>query len=351
MADLVNWDVARRVGATLAGRRPAAQDSSLVDDFAEFTPLAEQLVEAETGLRSQRGRATAEVVDRAAWVNMNVASYGRLLRPLTDRLAGRLSGPAAPATRAIAGAELGAMLGWMSTRVLGQYDALLPDDDSAGGDVVYYVGPNILALEQRHGFPPRQFRLWIALHEVTHRAQFTGVPWMQAHFRSLVDAILGAIAPDPKQMLDGLRRAAAAVREGRNPLDDGGLVALLAGPEQHEVLQRVQGLMSLLEGHGDVTMDRAGAEHIPLSGLFSETLRVRRQTRPGVAKVVQQLIGLEAKMKQYEAGEKFVAAVEQAGGPQLLARVWERAENLPTLPEIRRPELWLERVRLEVGTS
>ena len=215
MADLVNWDVARRIGQTLAGRMPVAHDSSLASDFAEFTPLAEELVEAETGLRSARGRATAEVVDRAGWVDVNVAAYGRLLRPLTERLAGRMTGPIAPVARAIAGAELGAMLGWMSTRVLGQYDALLPDAEPAGsndrevstaGDVVYYVGPNVLALEQRFGFPPRQFRLWLALHEVTHRAQFTGVPWMQGHFRSLVDASLGAVTPDPRRMLDGLTR-------------------------------------------------------------------------------------------------------------------------------------------------
>ena len=121
----------------------------------------------------------------------------------------------------------------------------------------------MLALEKRFAFPPREFRLWLALHEVTHRAQFTGVPWMRDYFLSLVEQTLGAVDPDPKRFVDALKKAAAGARGGQNPLDDGGLVALLATPEQRVMLDKIGGLMSLLEGHGDVTMDRAGAGLIP----------------------------------------------------------------------------------------
>ena len=200
--------------------------------------------------------------------------------------------------------------------MLGQYDALLFEDDDAAGDVVYYVGPNVLALEKRFGFPPREFRLWLALHEVTHRVQFTGVPWMQEYFRSLIDGTLDAADIDPKRFLDALARAVEAVRAGRNPLDDGGLVALLAGPEQRETLFKTQGLMSLLEGHGDVTMDRAGRDFVPSAKRFSDTLHARRNARQSpVSKFVQQITGLDAKLKQYEAGEQFIKAVETVGGP------------------------------------
>jgi coenzyme F420 biosynthesis associated uncharacterized protein len=347
----VAWDVAERVAVLVAGREPLAQSyhyASLQPDFDELTAEAEELVAGATGLRSTAGPARARVTDRAGWVRANVRSFRRLLRPLTERLEKRMGRATllAPVTRSVAGAEVGALLGWMSTRVLGQYDLLLiEEEDPEEQDVVYYVGPNVLALEKQYAFPPREFRLWLALHEVTHRAQFTGVPWMAEHFRGLVDRTLGTLDPDPKRFLEALRRAAEEVRAGRNPLDEGGLAALLASPEQHEVLQRVQGLMSLLEGHGDVTMDRAGAERIPSAERFGRVLRQRRAAVKGPARLLQKLIGLEAKMNQYEQGERFIAAVEAEGGPELLDRAWTGPEWLPTLAEIREPPAWTARVR------
>jgi coenzyme F420 biosynthesis associated uncharacterized protein len=275
-----------------------------------------------------------------------------MLSPLTSKVGPKLAQnrAAAAVTRHVTAVEMGTLLGWMSTRVLGQYDLLLvEDEDPDEQDIVYYVGPNVLALEKRFGFPPREFRLWLALHEVTHRAQFTGVPWLRPYFLSLVDGIMGSVDPDPGRLLQALRRAVDETRAGRNPLDEGGLVALFATAEQREVLDRIGGLMSLLEGHGDVTMDRAGADLVPSAERFSRVLRARRNSRPGPAKVMQKLVGLDAKLKQYEAGERFIAAVESDGGPELLATVWEGPERLPTLAEIRDPAAWLARVRLPSG--
>ena len=349
-ADPIAWDIAERVAVRVAGREPFAASyhlDSLAPDFEELTAEAEVLVSEATGLVSLAGPARARVVDRSDWVRANLRSFRRLLRPLTDRLGERVSGNpvAGRVTRTVTGAEVGALLGWMSTRVLGQYDLLVVEDDSAEDqDLVYYVGPNVLGLEKRFAFPPREFRLWLALHEVTHRLQFTGVPWLRPHFLSLVDASLGSVEPDPKRFVQALRRAADEVRAGRNPLDEGGLVALLATPQQQEVLGRIGGMMSLLEGHGDVTMDRAGAERIPSADRFSRVLRHRRQSVSGPAKVLQKLIGLEAKMNQYEQGERFVQAVEAAGGRELVDRVWTGPEMLPTLVEVKDPQLWLARV-------
>ncbi|HET6794640.1 MAG TPA: zinc-dependent metalloprotease, partial [Acidimicrobiales bacterium] len=230
-------------------------------------------------------------------------------------------------------------------RVLGQYDLLLVEDDRPEDqDVVYYVGPNVLSLEKRYAFPPAQFRLWLALHEVTHRAQFTGIPWMRDYFVSLVHDTMGAVDPDPRRLVEALRRTLEELRRGGNPLADGGLVALIAGDEQVASLRRVQALMSLLEGHGDVTMDRAGAAVVPEAERFSRVLRQRRQQRSPLARALQQVVGIEAKLRQYEQGERFIAAVERAGGPRVLDAAWEGPEQLPTLDEVRRPELWVDRV-------
>jgi coenzyme F420 biosynthesis associated uncharacterized protein len=346
----VAWSLAEKVAVRVAGRDPFADSyhsDSLLADFEELTREAEVLVTEETGLVSLSGPARVRVTDRAGWVKANVGSFRRLLAPLTEKFGDKLqpNRAASAITRNVTAVEMGTLLGWMSTRVLGQYDLLLVEDEAPEDqDIVYYVGPNVLALEKRFGFPPREFRLWLALHEVTHRAQFTGVPWLRPHFLSLVDGVLGSVDPDPGRLLDALRRAVEEMRSGRNPLDEGGLVALLATPEQREVLDQVGGLMSLLEGHGDVTMDRAGADRVPSAERFSRVLRARRNNRPGPAKLMQKLVGLEAKMKQYELGERFIAAVEAEGGPELLARVWEGPERLPTMAEIREPAAWLDRV-------
>jgi coenzyme F420 biosynthesis associated uncharacterized protein len=354
MANAVSWDVAQRVAVWAgSGRAPfgspppaidAATEAALRADFEKATARAEELVVAATGLEPASGAARAVVVDRAQWVAGNIASFRHLLDPVIERLdTGTLPGPLAGAARSVTGAQLGVVLGWMSTRVLGQYDVLFAGE-ADDGNAVTYLGPNVVALERRHGFPPDQFRLWIALHEVTHRCQFTGVPWLRPHFLALVDESLATMAPDPRRFLEGLRRATDAVRSGRNPLDDAGILGLVAPPEQLAVIRRMQAMMTLLEGHGDVTMDRAAPGEVPEADRFSRTLRERRKRASAPARVLQQLAGIDAKLRQYEQGERFVHAVEQSGGPALLARVWEGPEQLPTAEEIRDPALWVARV-------
>ena len=286
-------------------------------------------------------------------MSANIASFQRLLRPLTDKVGPRLaSSPMAPVSRAVTGAQLGTLLGWMASRVLGQYDLLLIEEERPEDqDIVYFVGPNIIGLEKRFGFPPREFRLWLALHEVTHRLQFTGVPWMRPHFLSLVEGCFVNVDPDPKRFLEALKRAVDEVRAGRSPLADGGLVALLAGPEQKAMLDQVAGLMSLLEGHGDVTMDRAGADLVPSADRFGRVLRQRRAEAKGASRLLRQLVGLEAKLKQYEQGERFIEAVEAEGGSELLDHVWRGPEWLPSLAEIRAPHAWIDRVRTAAGSA
>lgn len=349
--DPIAWDVAEKVAVRVAALDPFSVSyhaHSLVDDFTELTAEAESLVSAATGLVSDSGPARVRVVDREGWIRANVASFRRLLSPISGRMADKMSKGlfAGRVTRVVAGAELGALLGWMSGKVLGQYDLLVVDDDTAvDQDIVYYVGPNVLALEKRFAFPPREFRLWLALHEVTHRAQFTGVPWLRPHFLSLVEAGLGPMNADPAQLTAALQHVGRSLRRGTNPLQDGGLAVLLATPEQRAVIEEIGGMMSLLEGHGDVTMDRAGADRIPSADRFSRVLRQRRASVSGIARFGRQIIGLEAKMAQYALGERFVLAVEKAGGTDLLDRVWLGPQYLPSMNEIREPATWIARIQ------
>lgn len=342
-ADAADWDLARRVAVRVAGRDPLEDSylaAALSGDFDEATARAERLVEEHTGLVSAAGAATCKVIDRAAWIDTNLAGFQRVLAPLSERFAEAAPTLARKGGRAIVGAELGVLLGFLGRRVLGQYDLFLPDD--VGGRV-FYVGPNILGLEKRFGFAPGPFRLWVALHEVTHRAQFTGVPWMRGYFLSLVDETLASIDPDPRRLFDGLLRAVDRVRRGEDPFADGGIVGLFATEKQRHTLNRIQALMCLLEGHGNVVMDRIGARHVNDQERMSSTLRARRQAG-GAQRLFYRVTGIEMKVQQYEMGERFVHAVEEAAGPRALHPAWADAANLPALDEIRDPEAWLRRV-------
>ncbi len=353
MSESIDWALAQRVASRISGTDPFAESyhsRGMAEDFERLTAEAQQYVEAEVGFASLAGPARARVVDRDAWVAANVASYRRLLRPVLDRLDERMAWPAGLLSGKIAAAEMGAMLGWMSSKVLGQYDLLvLEEEDPDDQDLVYFVGPNILALEKRNSFPPEQFRMWVALHEVTHRTQFTGVPWLREHFLGLISELVDIADPDPGRLFVALGRIAEGVRTGRNPLDDGGVSALFASAEQRAVMEQVGGLMSLLEGHGDVTMDRAALARVPQAQRFARVLRGRRTELGTLTKILYRLIGLEAKLNQYEQGEQFIAAVEAAGGPERLNRAFEDSANLPTQAEIVDPQLWLARVGAETA--
>jgi coenzyme F420 biosynthesis associated uncharacterized protein len=344
--DPIDWQLAERVARRMAGREHLADSylaESLRDDFLVITAEAEALVAESTGLRAP-GAARAVVVDRGEWVSANVSSMQRMLAPLTARIGARMAAsPIAPIGRTVAGTETGVLLGYLAQRVLGQYDLLVPDDDISAADAVYYVGGNVLGLEKRFAFRPRDFRLWIAIHEVTHRAQFTAVPWMKPYYLSLVDSALTSVDPDPKRVLQALARAAEEIRSGRNPLDDGGIVGLIASDEQRGALARVQSLMSLLEGHGNTVMNKLGREHVAGQARMARVLQARRQSA-GFTAFVHKFIGLESKMRQYEVGETFIAAVEREAGPHAIDAAWRGPEWLPTLDELRAPREWLERV-------
>jgi len=347
-AEPVDWALARRVGRLVSGNEPLA-DSYLTDslrtDFAAVTEQAESLVTEYTGLRPSAA-ARAAVLDRAAWVDANLESMRTLLAPVLDRYGERMArSRVAPLGRRVAATEIGLLLGYVSQRVLGQYDLLLSEAADTD-DAVYYVGVNVLRLEKRFAFRPRDFRLWIALHELTHRAQFTGVPWLRPYFLSLVHDMLGTVDLDPRRFFTALRRAVDDLRRGRDPFDDG-IVGLVASTEQRRVLDRVQALMALLEGHGNSVMNALGAHHVEGQARMARVLDSRRRVG-GIAGFFHRIMGIDMKLRQYKLGESFVTEVERDGGRGVLSIAWRGPEWLPTLDELTRPRSWLDRV--EAGT-
>ena len=353
----VDWARAEQVAITLSERSPAPD--VYVEGWDPPIGLIERQIEDVTGLRSAAGTASVDLIDRPTWVRANVASFRQLLEPVLSKLASQrsTSGFAAGAlnswSRQVAGAELGTLLGWMGRRVLGQSDVLVRGDagDAGADGAVYLVGPNLAAMEQRFGFDPIEFRTWVLVHELTHRAQFTGVPWMRGYFTGLVDELLGAVDPRPEVLLGALRDALKRPDTALQHLRESGLAGLIAGPEQRAVIGRIGGLMSLLEGHGDVTMTRAAGDLVPDADRYARVLAARRANGNPLTKLLKLLTGMDAKLNQYAAGERFIAAIEAVGGPRAIDVCWTSPAMLPSIDEVRHPQQWLRRVGLDADVG
>ena len=343
----VDWGLAEKVANQIANRAPfndASYLKGLNESFSSFTSSAEKLVETSTGLKSFSGEAKAKVVDRSGWIRANFSSLKRLLKPI---LAENHEKNGFSISSRIAALEIGAVLGWMSTRVLGQYDLLVLDNEDLNDqDLVYYVGPNICAIERRYAFDPNGFRLWLAIHELTHRAQFTGVPWMREHYLSLVKNLLQEVQLDTNESTKKNNSQIKLSKGIESPrLSEFKISNFFTSIDQKDSINDIAALMTLLEGHGDVIMSRAGKGHVKNQERFEKVVTQRRKSATGVTRIFQKLIGIEAKLAQYEQGEEFIYTIEESEGIDFLNSVWEHPDNLPKLEEIKDPNLWISRIK------
>lgn len=339
---LVDWGVAKRVGATVSGdgpQIPGAHRARMVDEFTEILAEAEGLVTDLTGLSIDGPATRPWVMTRREWIGQNLRGFEGLLDPLADRVLRGADGPMAGVRRKVLATQLGGLLGYLARRVLGQYDLFLPPDDR---ELLYFIEPNVIGIERRFALRPREFRLWLALHEVTHRVQFDGVPWVRGYMMDLVREYLDSIDLDPRRLIETFRRAREEAQ--RSSAWRGlGFLFLLMTPEQRETFQKMQALMSLLEGHGNYAMNALSEDRIETAPRMRRVLRERRRSS-GAGRAFQKAIGLDVKIRQYDAGERFVAEIVSTAGMETFNRVWDRPENLPLLDEVARPDAWIQRV-------
>ncbi len=340
MDSMVDWDLAATIGSRLAGQGPTVSADEAAAVVAELRAAADRstgLVRDFTGLVAEERTAPVLVVDRAGWVQANSDAFATMLAPVIDKLTekkGAPNGLAQAVGSRVTGTEVGLLLGFLASKVLGQFD---PFHEPSGR--LLLVAPNVVHVERELKADPSDFRLWVCLHEETHRVQFTAVPWLRDHLFAQVAALADTV--DPGGMLeDGVKRVSEALRGGGT----GSVLDALSSPEQKQILDRVTGVMSLLEGHADVVMDGVGPQVI---GSVAEIRRAFDQRRQGVGvldRFLRRMLGLDAKMAQYRDGAKFVRGVVDKVGMADFNAVWERPEHLPSKEEIAAPEAWVDRV-------
>lgn len=345
MAETVDWDLAAAVGIRLAPAGPAAspaQARGVVRSLARASARAVGPVAEVTGLSAPVPAHPAVVVGRPDWLRANVEQVRIATAPLTALL--REHRPSALVREVGArttAVEMGAVLAWLSGKVLGQYEAFGPSGR------LLLVAPNIVHAERQLDVDPADFRLWVCLHEETHRVQFGAVPWLSDHFTGEVHAFLAATDSDGwstlRRILGSLRqRIGTGPGEGRGSAP--GLVDLVQTPEQREILERLTALMSLLEGHADVVMDDVGPRIVPSVARIRERF-TRRRTQVGrIDGIVRRVLGLDAKLRQYTEGAAFVRGVVDSVGMPGFNAVWSSPEALPRPDEITRPARWVRRV-------
>jgi coenzyme F420 biosynthesis associated uncharacterized protein len=343
---MVDWSLARQVARFAAGAGGDGQELDV--DLPALVAQAEAPLREYTGLAPASPTPAPEAVSRAEWADVNLDSLAALLAPVEERLAGRLAstGPFAGPLRAVTGATLaaesGLVIGYMSQRVLGQYEVSLLDVEQPPR--LLFVAPNLAKAVRELGVDRDSFLGWIVLHEMTHVLQFSGVPWVRGHMSALLREYLKTVEVRFERGAAGglpsLPDPARIVQEFR----EGGLVALVQTREQRRLLGQVQAAMAVIEGYSEHVMDAVGERVLPEYAGLRDSMERRRRSRSYPERILQKLLGLDLKMRQYEEGKAFCDGVAERGGIEALNRVWEAPESLPSPRELREPELWLERI-------
>jgi coenzyme F420 biosynthesis associated uncharacterized protein len=344
MGGVIDWSLAGQVARGIAGLQPAG-DPAPFEQLAAPAAESERLVSAYTGLTPAASLPPAEAVGRSEWIDAKLTSLGGVLDPLAGRIGAKL-GPLGGAAGALLALEAGAVSGFLAGRVLGQYD--FPPLDPAAPPRLLFVAPNLAHAARSLDADADQLLRWVALHETTHALQFGGVPWLREHLAGLVGELLAALDVNPS----GLLRLpdASDLRALLNRVRGDGLAFMAIGDERRGVLESAQAFMALLEGYAEHVMDAVGASLLADLDAMRAAMTRRRQERSGLLRVLEKLIGLDLKLRQYEQGKAFCDAVVARGGIAALNRAWAGPETLPTFAELDDPAGWLARTeRLGLG--
>ena len=348
---LIDWRAVREIAHRRLGAAgtpiPAAQRAAAERFYRETLLRIEPAIAAEIGAELPAALEQPAVVDRLEWIDLNLSTFRILFERVERVILDQQVGPANAGraisrwlNRSVGNQQLGFLLAFLGRKVLGQYDVSLLAAGPARGRL-HFVEQNIAGTAAALRVPLDEFRTFIALHEATHAFEFEAYPWLRPHFANLVAESVELLAVDSGGMMGRLREAMAG--------GDGHWIERLMTPQQREAFGKTQALMSLLEGYSNHVMNAAGARLLPTFGEIHERFERRAERRGPLERAILRVTGLDLKLEQYAAGERFADAVIARRGRDFLNRVWEGPERLPTLAEIRDPEAWI--ARIEAGSG
>lgn len=320
----IDWDLAAETGRRLAKPGPAltrAEATAVARELKEVAEEAHGHAVRVSRLPDPGDRVRVEVMGRARWVEANIASAQEMARSALDPRPREEWGLAEKVQARAVGAQVGGVLSWVSAKIIGQFDPFAP------APALYFCAPNVVATERELGVDPHDFRLWVAVHELTHRLQFNRAPWLRTHLASLLHRVLVASEP----AVPSLRSRPAS------------MVDLIASPSQRIVIDEVTAIMSVIEGYAEVMMDDVGPDVIPSVNRIRPAFQARRN-KAGFDAVMRRLLGMDVKLAQYRDGAAFCRAVMAEVGVDGLNRVWESPITFPTHDELFAPRAWLDRM-------
>jgi coenzyme F420 biosynthesis associated uncharacterized protein len=346
---LINWDRARSVA--LAMNRAADSEvfpASLTEYYRGLVARCVPLIAEYTGTTLPTPMESVHVFNRADWIDANIRAFQQLFAPLEGlNTARNLKSPTAVAlvsgiNQTVLSAEVGLLLGYLARRVLGQYDLALLGKEPVASGRLYYVEPNIAASTETMGVDGHEFRLWLALHETTHAFEFEAFPWVRPHFNTLLERYIVLVTEDLRNLQGGLNTFIRRLRE------QGGsgksLMEIVMTPEQKQLFDEMQALMSVVEGYSNHVMNAVGKQILPSLDTLQRAFESRSKQRSQAETLFIRLTGLEMKMEQYRLGEQFIDAVVRQRDHQFALKVWQGPENLPTLTELRNAKQWIARI-------
>ncbi|MBU4302383.1 MAG: zinc-dependent metalloprotease [Actinobacteria bacterium] len=355
---LIGWEHVREIAvATLELQQdtPEPIAPEMIEQYQVMLEAAGRQVAGYTGLELSGLPETVMVFRQEDWIDANIVSFRFLFDPITEKYVKVIEeaeqGQFDPApnpkgqriARAMLTVQVGIIMGYLARNVLGQFDLSLPEPDEGGK--LYVVETNVRRIDLELGLHPREFRQWITLHEVTHSFEFHCNDWLRGYIASTMQEYLDTID------WRGLSRPGffRKIRENNIQRDDalkaGGLIAMIASPEQREILRRMQAVMSVLEGYSNHVMDQVGKDLLATYSSMKERFERRREHRSGVERLFRRLIGIDLKLQQYKIGKAFVDEVVRQEDVAFLNRVWESPDAMPSLDEIMKPSLWIERIK------
>lgn len=353
----INWEVAKQVATWVGtgGESESKPESADADHIADLVRLAELRVAEYTEMPFGSSSGQIAVVNRTGWIDSSINGFRYILNKLAERLSSAMRADAdhqnpleaiiEPIMPAIFGAQIGILLGYMSTKILGQFDILLPRTD---GSRIYMVLPNLDSVVEGYDLERDEFLLWVATHEVAHQVEFN-IPWVRRRFTRLVEEAVSQIEIDPDSIAERFTNIDLTNVDSLENVfgDPAGMLGVMFTPADADRIAELHTFMTVIEGYAEHVMDEAVSNVVPSIGAMREVLARHRADRSTSEKLLERLLGLDIKRTQYARGEEFCSAVVRDSGLSVLNKMWDSENNLPTADEVNMPQMW--QLRMEPG--